>query len=52
MMRECDGSGGEKQGERGERRRHPDETEIGSDIYIPKASDCSYDTYEKNNEDP
>jgi len=28
--------------ERGEKRRQPDETEIGSDIQHPEASDCRH----------
>jgi len=33
------------------KRRHPDETEISSDIYYPEASDCSYDIGDEGDED-
>jgi hypothetical protein len=41
LMRGDDGGDREEPGERGEQRRQPDETEIGSDIQHPEASDCS-----------
>jgi hypothetical protein len=39
-------------GERGEKRRHPDETEIGSDTHHPGASDRSHNTGDEDDEDP
>jgi hypothetical protein len=42
----------EEPGERGEKRRHPDETEIGSNIQHPKVSDYSYNIGDEDNEDP
>jgi hypothetical protein len=51
-IREDDGGDGEEPEERGEKRRQPDETEIGSDIYHPEASGCSHNTGDEDNEDP
>jgi hypothetical protein len=51
-MREDGGGNGEEPGERGEKRRHPDETEIGSDIYHLEASDWSYGTGDEDDGDP
>jgi hypothetical protein len=53
-VREDDGGNGGNGGElkeRGERRRHPDETEIGSDICHPEASDWSHNTGDQGDED-
>jgi hypothetical protein len=53
MREEDDGGDREEPGERGEkRRRRPDETEIGSDIQHPEASDCSHDIGDEDDEDP
>jgi hypothetical protein len=41
-MRENNGGDCKEPGERGEKRRQPDETEIGSDIQYPKANNCSH----------
>lgn len=46
------GSSGKEPEERRETRQHLDETEIGSDIHHPKASDCSHDTDDEDDEDP
>jgi hypothetical protein len=46
------GDDGEAPEEPGEKRQQLDETEIGSDIYHPKASDCSYNTGDNENKDP
>jgi hypothetical protein len=51
-MREDNGGDREEPGERGEKRRRPDETEIGRDIHHPKASDYSHDIGDEDNEDP
>lgn len=51
-MREDGGGDGEEPRERGEKRRHPDETEISSDIHHPEASDWSHDTGYEDDEDP
>ncbi|PMD15355.1 hypothetical protein NA56DRAFT_582249 [Hyaloscypha hepaticicola] len=47
-MREDDD---EEPRERGAKRRRPDETEIGSDIQHPEASDCGHDTGDEDDED-
>jgi len=52
LMREDGGGDREEPGERGERRRQPDETEISSDIEHPEASDCSHGTGDEDDEDP
>jgi hypothetical protein len=53
MREEDDGGDREEPGERGEkRRRRPDETEIGSDIQHPEASDWSHDIGDEDDEDP
>jgi hypothetical protein len=48
-----DGGGDYKEpGEQGEKRRCLDETEISSGIHHLKASDCSHNTSDEDNEDP
>jgi hypothetical protein len=51
-MREDSGGDGEEPGERGAKRRQPDETEIGSDIQHPEGSDYSHGTGDEDDEDP
>jgi hypothetical protein len=51
-MREDGGGDGEEPGERGEKRRYSDETEINSDIHYPEASDWSHNTGNEDDEDP
>jgi hypothetical protein len=51
LMREAGGGDGEEPGERGEKRRHPDETKIGSDTHHPRASGRSHNTGDEDDED-
>jgi len=50
-MREDNGGNHEEPGEQGEKRRCPDKTKIGRDIYYPEASDCSHDIGDEDDED-
>jgi hypothetical protein len=53
LMSDDDGGDGEEGEERGEKRRHLDETEIrNSDIYLPESSDRSHNISDEDDEDP
>jgi hypothetical protein len=51
-MREDNGGDREEPGERGEKRRRLDETEISRDIHYPEASGYSHDIGDEDDEDP